>query len=53
MPLGGPGIVRDFVTSRKHEWGTACYVPEVGDGQVSDLPRDADPAALAGKLASA
>ncbi|RPK81584.1 ATP-grasp domain-containing protein [Streptomyces sp. ADI98-10] len=29
-PLGpGPGIVKDFVKSRKHEWHEACYVPEL------------------------
>ncbi|MCL6290757.1 ATP-grasp domain-containing protein [Streptomyces fimicarius] len=31
-PLGpGPGIVKDFVKSRKHEWHEACYVPELAD----------------------
>ncbi|MDX3374799.1 ATP-grasp domain-containing protein [Streptomyces sp. ME02-6991-2A] len=25
----GPGIVKDFVKSRKHEWHEACYVPEL------------------------
>ncbi|MFI7324947.1 ATP-grasp domain-containing protein [Streptomyces rubiginosohelvolus] len=31
-PLGpGPGVVKDFVKSRKHEWHEACYVPELGD----------------------
>ncbi|MEU5035161.1 ATP-grasp domain-containing protein [Streptomyces rubiginosohelvolus] len=31
-PLGpGPGIVKDFVKSRKHEWHEACYVPELGN----------------------
>ncbi|MFD9844066.1 ATP-grasp domain-containing protein [Streptomyces parvus] len=31
-PLGpGPGIVKDFVKSRKHEWDEACYVPELAD----------------------
>ncbi|MFE7461098.1 ATP-grasp domain-containing protein [Streptomyces sp. NPDC057554] len=31
-PLGpGPGIVKDYVKSRKHEWHTACYVPELTD----------------------
>ncbi|MET8841664.1 ATP-grasp domain-containing protein [Streptomyces rubiginosohelvolus] len=31
-PLGpGPGIVKDFVKSRKHEWHEACYVRELGD----------------------
>ncbi|MFI7238983.1 ATP-grasp domain-containing protein [Streptomyces cyaneofuscatus] len=27
----GPGIVKDFVKSRKHEWHEACYVPELAD----------------------
>lgn len=27
----GPGIVKDFVKSRKHEWHEACFVPELGD----------------------
>ncbi|MEU1215329.1 ATP-grasp domain-containing protein [Streptomyces sp. NPDC005791] len=27
----GPGIVKDFVKSRKHEWLEACFVPELGD----------------------
>ncbi|MFI6123288.1 ATP-grasp domain-containing protein [Streptomyces sp. NPDC051064] len=27
----GPGIVKDFVKSRKHEWDEACFVPELGD----------------------
>ncbi|WP_424888438.1 ATP-grasp domain-containing protein [Streptomyces sp. XH2] len=31
-PLGGgPGIVKDFVKSRKHEWHEACYVPDLAD----------------------
>ncbi|MEU1484804.1 ATP-grasp domain-containing protein [Streptomyces sp. NPDC005752] len=31
-PLGsGPGIVKDFVKSRKHEWHEACFVPDLGD----------------------
>jgi hypothetical protein len=31
-PLGaGPGIVKDFVKSRKHEWDEACYVPDLAD----------------------
>ncbi|MGW6289884.1 ATP-grasp domain-containing protein [Streptomyces sp. NPDC055107] len=31
-PLGpGPGIVKDYVKSRKHEWHEACYVPELAD----------------------
>lgn len=27
----GPGIVKDFVKSRKHEWHEACFVPELAD----------------------
>ncbi|WP_414166777.1 ATP-grasp domain-containing protein [Streptoverticillium reticulum] len=27
----GPGIVKDFVKSRKHEWDEACYVPDLAD----------------------
>ncbi|MFF4249265.1 ATP-grasp domain-containing protein [Streptomyces sp. NPDC001822] len=27
----GPGIVKDFVKSRKHDWHEACFVPELGD----------------------
>ncbi|MFD5783824.1 ATP-grasp domain-containing protein [Streptomyces sp. NPDC126933] len=31
-PLGtGPGVVKDFVKSRKHEWDEACFVPELTD----------------------
>ncbi|WP_326696358.1 ATP-grasp domain-containing protein [Streptomyces sp. NBC_01754] len=31
-PLGpGPGVVKDFVKSRKHEWHEACFVPELTD----------------------
>jgi hypothetical protein len=31
-PLGGgPGIVKDFVKSRKHEWTEACFVPDLTD----------------------
>ncbi|MET9483911.1 ATP-grasp domain-containing protein [Streptomyces sp. NPDC006638] len=31
-PLGsGPGIVKDYVKSRKHEWDEACFVPELTD----------------------
>lgn len=31
-PLGnGPGIVKDFVKSRKHEWAEACFVPDLAD----------------------
>ncbi|MGW0792481.1 ATP-grasp domain-containing protein [Streptomyces sp. NPDC002911] len=27
----GPGIVKDYVKSRKHEWLEACFVPELRD----------------------
>ena len=27
----GPGIVKDYVKSRKHEWLEACFVPDLGD----------------------
>ncbi|GAA2980986.1 MULTISPECIES: ATP-grasp domain-containing protein [Streptomyces] len=27
----GPGVVKDFVKSRKHEWHEACFVPELAD----------------------
>jgi hypothetical protein len=27
----GPGIVKDYVKSRKHEWDTACYLPDLAD----------------------
>jgi hypothetical protein len=31
-PLGpGPGIVKDFVKSRKHEWREACFIPDLSD----------------------
>ena len=31
-PLGtGPGMVKDYVKSRKHEWRDACYLPELTD----------------------
>lgn len=31
-PLGaGPGVVKDYVKSRKHEWDHACYVPDLVD----------------------
>ncbi|PSK93753.1 hypothetical protein CLV63_116160 [Murinocardiopsis flavida] len=31
-PLGpGPGMVKDYVKSRKHEWDDACYVPDLAD----------------------
>ncbi|MDA2808074.1 ATP-grasp domain-containing protein [Nocardiopsis suaedae] len=31
-PLGkGPGFVKDFVKSRKHEWREACFVPDLAD----------------------
>ncbi|WP_203899862.1 ATP-grasp domain-containing protein [Virgisporangium aliadipatigenens] len=28
---GGPGIVKDYVKSRKHEWDEACYIPNLFD----------------------
>jgi hypothetical protein len=28
---GGPGIVKDYVKSRKHEWQEACFVPDIAD----------------------
>lgn len=27
----GPGIVKDFVKSRKHEWDEACFIPDLSD----------------------
>lgn len=27
----GPGVVKDYVKSRKHEWDEACYVPDLAD----------------------
>lgn len=27
----GPGIVKDFVKSRKHDWDHACYLPDLAD----------------------
>jgi hypothetical protein len=27
----GPGIVKDFVKSRKHDWDQACYLPDLAD----------------------
>ncbi|GAA3234652.1 ATP-grasp domain-containing protein [Actinocorallia longicatena] len=27
----GPGVVKDYVKSRKHEWHEACYVPDLRD----------------------
>jgi hypothetical protein len=27
----GPGIVKDFVKSRKHEWEEACYLPDLAN----------------------
>jgi hypothetical protein len=27
----GPVIVKDFVKSRKHEWGEACFIPSAAD----------------------
>ncbi|NUT05862.1 MAG: ATP-grasp domain-containing protein [Hamadaea sp.] len=32
QPLGdGPGIVKDYVKSRKHEWTEACFLPDLAD----------------------
>lgn len=28
---GGPGVVKDYVKSRKHEWYEACFVPDLAD----------------------
>jgi len=37
-PLGtGPGVVKDYVKSRKHEWLEACFVPELSN--TADLHR--------------
>jgi hypothetical protein len=30
LPVG-PGIVKDFVKSRKHDWEQACYLPDLTD----------------------
>ncbi|GAB3678521.1 ATP-grasp domain-containing protein [Actinocorallia lasiicapitis] len=27
----GPGLIKDYVKSRKHEWHEACYIPELRD----------------------
>jgi hypothetical protein len=27
----GPGIVKDYVKSRKHEWEEACFIPDLSD----------------------
>jgi ATP-grasp domain, R2K clade family 3 len=27
----GPGIVKDYVKSRKHEWDQACFIPDLAD----------------------
>lgn len=27
----GPGVVKDYVKSRKHEWQEACFVPDLAD----------------------
>ncbi|MDT0469795.1 ATP-grasp domain-containing protein [Streptomyces gibsoniae] len=29
--LPGPGIVKDYVKSRKHEWEQACFIPDLAD----------------------
>lgn len=34
---GGPGVVKDYVKSRKHEWHEACFVPDLAD--VTDATR--------------
>lgn len=34
---GGPGVVKDYVKSRKHEWHEACFVPDLAD--VTDTTR--------------
>ncbi|WP_018352920.1 ATP-grasp domain-containing protein [Longispora albida] len=28
----GPGLVKDYVKSRKHEWAAACFIPDLRDG---------------------
>jgi hypothetical protein len=28
---GGPGVIKDYVKSRKHEWHEACFVPDLRD----------------------
>jgi len=33
----GPYIVKDFVKSRKHEWDTACFIPDIG--KLSEITR--------------
>ncbi|WP_030544747.1 ATP-grasp domain-containing protein [Streptomyces albus] len=40
-PLGGgPGIVKDYVKSRKHEWHEACYTPDLSDsGRLAAVAR--------------
>ncbi|WP_181874462.1 ATP-grasp domain-containing protein [Marinitenerispora sediminis] len=31
-PLGGgPALVKDYVKSRKSDWDTACYIPDLAD----------------------
>jgi hypothetical protein len=29
---GGAAVVKDYVKSRKYEWSTACFVPDLADG---------------------
>ncbi|MEU4599891.1 ATP-grasp domain-containing protein [Nocardia sp. NPDC023988] len=29
----GAGIVKDYVKSRKHEWDTACFIPDLRDSE--------------------
>lgn len=31
----GPGIVKDYVKSRKHEWAQACFIPDLSDAVVT------------------
>ncbi|MFI8523025.1 ATP-grasp domain-containing protein [Promicromonospora sukumoe] len=34
-PVGGPGVVKDYVKSRKHEWDEACFVPDLADTEAA------------------
>lgn len=31
----GPGIVKDYVKSRKHEWDEACFIPDLSDTEAT------------------
>jgi len=31
----GPGIVKDYVKSRKHEWDEACFIPDLSDAEAT------------------